>query len=231
MARAVETIVTAQLCKWRPALLAPDTLTQRGLRSCEPSGCVPPQLPARACALARACLPLSTPLHSTHAAGDAGERSRRHDLAARGGYFFELRDRPLWSANLHELILKEREREKSSNLHELISREIEREREVDKGESVCKLIKRTQVYNGDSVHERHAGSGLGAGADVRRWCLCGRIKGSAAGLAERFRPAFWRAAAAHACLRERQALEVTVEVDAKCLHFLQRHQGGLVLLL
>jgi hypothetical protein len=38
MARAVETIVTAQLCKWRPALLAPDTLTQRGLRSCEPSG-------------------------------------------------------------------------------------------------------------------------------------------------------------------------------------------------
>ena len=164
MARAVETIVTAQLCKWRPALLAPDTLTQRGLRSCEPSGCVPPQLPARACALARACLPLSTPLHSTHAAGDAGERSRRHDLAARGGYFFELRDRPLWSANLHELILKEREREKSSNLHELISREREREREVDKGESVCKLIKRTQVYNGDSVHERHAGSGLGAGA-------------------------------------------------------------------
>jgi hypothetical protein len=38
MARAVETIVTAQLCKWRPALLAPDTLTQRGLRSCEPPG-------------------------------------------------------------------------------------------------------------------------------------------------------------------------------------------------
>ena len=36
-ARAVETIVTAQLCKWRHALPAHDTLTQRGLRSCEPS--------------------------------------------------------------------------------------------------------------------------------------------------------------------------------------------------
>jgi hypothetical protein len=49
MARAVETIVTAQLCKWRPAPLAPDTLTQRGLRSCEPFGCAP--RPARARAL------------------------------------------------------------------------------------------------------------------------------------------------------------------------------------
>ena len=40
MARAVETIVTAQLCKWRPALQVQETLTQRGLCSCEPSGYV-----------------------------------------------------------------------------------------------------------------------------------------------------------------------------------------------
>ena len=70
MARAVETIVAAQLCKWRPALLAQDTLTQRGLCSHEPPGYV---LFSPVGLAMRLLHPLLPPSH-IHAAGDAARQ-------------------------------------------------------------------------------------------------------------------------------------------------------------
>ena len=80
--RAVETIVTAQLCKWRPASCAPDTLTQRGLCSRELSRCIS----YIACSVASECdllHELHVPLHSTPAAGTAAKTTCKRKPSVR----------------------------------------------------------------------------------------------------------------------------------------------------